>query len=122
MNKRLYDLFWGTSLLVAWALVAAGLGNFTWRPLPLDAWWLYTGGLLGLGFITVSAAIIHKLGGLRFALGSVAGQLIGALVLDVVAPTAGSEFSPQLLGGVAITAAAVLLANLRPRAAAAGDR
>lgn len=117
-----FNFFWGTSLLAVWALLASVLGTFVWHPLPLDAWWLYTGGLLGLGFITVSAAIIHKLGGLRFALGSVAGQLVGALVLDVVAPTAGSEFSPQLLGGVAITAVAVLLANVRPRTPAAGDR
>lgn len=117
-----FNFLWGTTLLVGWALIAAALGDFAWQPLPTDAWWLYIGGLLGLGFITVSAAIIHKLGGLRFALGSVAGQLVGAVVLDLVAPTAGSHLSFQLLGGLVITAGAVVLANLRPRPASVGER
>lgn len=104
----------GTATLALFFVVQLALGNVQAVTLPTDTWWLYTGGIFGLGFIVSAARIIHILGSLRFALGSVTGQLIGAVLFDVFAPTAGASISSHLLAGVALTGLAVLIANRRP--------
>ena len=104
----------GTSLLSVLVLVQWRAGVISFGALPTDAWWLYLGGFFGLAFIIVAAKIIHVLGSLRFALGSVTGQLIGAVLFDVLAPTAGTNLSGHLLAGVALTAVAVAVANRKP--------
>lgn len=49
---------------------------------------LYTGGLIGIAFIALSAAIVHRIGVLLLSLGMIAGQIVTALVLDAVTPGA----------------------------------
>jgi transporter family-2 protein len=58
---------------------------------------------------------VRALGILLFSLVVIAGQLLGALVLDLVAPTPGSEVTAGVLIGVGLTAAAVGLAALPGR-------
>jgi transporter family-2 protein len=68
-------------LLVALSVQAgvSGVRADRWPPEP----WLYVGGLIGTVFIAVAALVVATLGVLRFGLASTAGQLVGAMVLDV---------------------------------------
>lgn len=104
----------GTTVLVVLFAVQLVSGNASLRTPPTDSWWLYLGGIFGLSFIIVAARIIHVLGSLRFALGSVTGQLTGAVLFDVFAPTAGTNLSNNLLAGLALTGVAVITANQKP--------
>lgn len=111
----------GTSALaIAFAvdLVVRGLphGHLPANPV------YYLGGCLGVMFIAIAAAVVHEIGVLLLGLSMVAGQLIGALGVDVVAP--GSEGRPDLntLVGVALTLVAVGVASLRPRRASDAEQ
>ena len=79
-------------------------------PLPWEAPWLYTGGIIGVAFIVVAAAVVHSLGVLLFALLSITGQMSGALALDIFAREAGQPVNLLLILGVLITGSAVALA------------
>jgi transporter family-2 protein len=54
------------------------------EPLPAGPWWLYLGGIIGATFIATTAWVVGKVGVLAISLLVTAGQLTGALVLDVV--------------------------------------
>lgn len=87
------------------ALWAAGrLGPISWP--DASQWWLYTAGLFGTGFVVLTAWAVRKIGVLALALAVVAGQLLGALVLD--ATTGG----PPLNLATGLSVAAVLVAVL----------
>lgn len=73
-------------------------------------WWAYTGGALGLSVIAGAAWAVPSLGVLLFSLLSVLGQLVGALLIDLVAPTEGTSVGWHLFAGVALTFVAVLIA------------
>ena len=116
MSAAVFNFLVGASAL--W-LVFVGLYAFKilqWQPIPLSQPLLLTGGLFGLYFIATAAFVLPILGSLKFTLASVAGQLLGALGLDLVFPTAGTAISIQLLAGVVLTAIAVLIANRPARA------
>jgi uncharacterized membrane protein YdcZ (DUF606 family) len=51
------------------------------------------------------------LGVFLFTLTSVVGQLSGAILMDVLFPTASTNITWQLLLGISITGAAVVLAS-----------
>lgn len=91
----------GTSLLVVFvaikSLFGGEFGTFPNNPL------LYTGGLLGLTFIAISAYTISELGVLNFIMLSVAGQLFTALLVDALAPVHGSTLSGFVIFGTFIT-------------------
>ena len=91
----------GTSLLVVFvaikSLFGGEIGTFPNNPL------LYTGGLLGLTFIAISAYTISELGVLNFIMLSVAGQLFTALLVDALAPVHGSNLSGFVIFGTFIT-------------------
>ncbi len=71
---------------------------------------IYVGGLIGVAFIVVAAAVVHKLGVLLFALLSIVGQMGGALLLNVVVADPNQPVNLLLILGVAITGGAVALA------------
>jgi len=79
----------------------------------LDEPWLYTAGLIGIGVIAVATLAVGRVGVLVFGLASVAGQLLGALALDMVTP--GPRPSAATWIGTAVTIGAVLLAARLPR-------
>jgi transporter family-2 protein len=81
--------------------------------LPLDLL-LYTGGLIGIVFIAVQAAVVHRIGVLLLGLGMIAGQIVGALVLDVVVPDAGPP-GPAMYTGAALTLVAVAIPVVESR-------
>lgn len=84
--------------------------------------WLYLGGALGAAFIAIQTVTVARIGVLVLGLCLVAGQLVGALVFDLVAPigvptTAATGFGATLtLIGVAIASTPALR-----RRGAAGD-
>lgn len=83
--------------------------------------WIYLGGPLGLIYIAVSAWTVKHLGILNFILFGVTGQLVGALMIDWLAPATGTHITGYLLLGTAMTAGAVITSRLvtnlfKPRA------
>lgn len=114
LATTLLNFTMGTCVLV---LAIAGLalsGNLSYTnpPTPIDNPWIYSGGVIGVVFILSAAILVRSLGVLIFALVSVVGTLAGALLLDLIWPTPGSQISGQIVIGVIITAAAVIVASL----------
>lgn len=99
----------GLAVALGLAVAAAGqsLGGLPAGP---ASWWLYLGGTLGVVFIATAAWAVRPLGVLLFALLSIAGQLGGALVLDLLAPAAGEAPGWPLVAGVALALVAVVVA------------
>nr|WP_228046620.1 DMT family transporter [Saccharopolyspora sp. HNM0983] len=82
-------------------------------PLPAEPW-LYLGGFLGIFVIGGSVALVRLTGVLLLSLGMIAGQLIGAVLLDVFLPT-GAGIAGSTLLGVLLTLIAVAIAALPDR-------
>ncbi len=70
-----------TALLVALAVkeLVSGVNAQAWPHEP----WLYLGGIFGALFVAVAARVVRVLGVLRLGLAVTAGQLAGAILLDV---------------------------------------
>jgi transporter family-2 protein len=104
----------GTAVLLL-ALGVEHLVGHDWTPPPAP--WeepvLWLGGPIGVAFILTAAVVVRPLGVLLLSLLSTSGQLTGALVADVVAPTPGTVLTWQLVVGVLLTMAAVALAAVR---------
>lgn len=108
-------IFGTTALLVASTINIAG-SNMSLQSPAGAPWWAFTGGALGVIFIATSVWVVPRIGVLLFALISISGQLTGALVLDVFAPTDGTQLGWQLFVGIGLTFLAIALSTL-PRLA-----
>ncbi|MDX3852367.1 DMT family transporter [Streptomyces sp. AK02-01A] len=105
------NFFVGALFLSAvWAVKAL----FTSAPgaMPAD-WWVYLGGICGVLFIGASAVLVRKIGVLLLGMGSIAGQLVGSTLLDLVLPSAGSGLSLLTVVGAGLTLIAVATASLQ---------
>ncbi|MER7459387.1 DMT family transporter [Micromonospora sp. NPDC126480] len=93
-------------------LLAAAVAGALTGPAPTwpDAWYLYTGGLLGVGIVASLVIGVRVVGVLRTGLLLVAGQLAGALVLDALLP-GGAGLRLPVLAGALLTLAAALVAG-----------
>ncbi len=99
----------GTAVLVVATtvtLLVRGLPD----ALPGD-WWLYVGGPLGICAVLTAVTAVRLIGVLLLGLGSVAGQLVGAVVLDLV----GDHLSATSLIGAAVIMVAVGMAAVPDR-------
>jgi len=76
---------------------------------------LYIGGLIGVIFIAGAAVIVRITGVLLLGLGTIAGQLIGSLLLDIFAPVAGHALTVPTVVGTALTLVAVSIAAIPRR-------
>jgi transporter family-2 protein len=72
--------------------------------------WYYLGGVVGAVFIAIFAAVVRHTGVLLLGLGIVAGQLLAALLIDIIDPTADGQPSALTFAGVALTVVAVAIA------------
>jgi transporter family-2 protein len=72
---------------------------------------LYVGGLLGAYVVVVTATAVQTLGVLRLGLAMVAGQMAGALVVDLIAPARGEEVTLATVAGVVLTMVAVAISG-----------
>ncbi|MFC8598296.1 MULTISPECIES: DMT family transporter [unclassified Isoptericola] len=95
----------GTAALLVVMLVALAVGGAPTGGLPPDLL-LYSGGLLGVTFIALQAAVVQRTGVLLLGLGMIAGQVVGALVLDVVSPGVAPPGTATYVGA-ALTLVAV---------------
>ncbi len=77
---------------------------------------LYAGGLLGGFVVVVGATAVQTLGVLRLGLAMVAGQMAGALVVDLIAPAPGEAVTVVTVIGVALTMVAVVISGRGPGA------
>ena len=98
-----------------WTLTLVRGVDLSMVPSPVDKPLLWTGGLLGSLFVVVAASLVRSLGVLLLTLTTIAGQLLGAVVIDVVAPTAGRELTVLQLVGVVLTFVAVVVGSSRKR-------
>jgi bacterial/archaeal transporter family-2 protein len=94
--------------------IATGLSPpHGWSAPPLQ----YTAGLFGAVIATTMAVLVSRLGVLRMMLALTAGQAIGGLALDVIAPARGETVTAGTVAGVVLACAAVLVAGWHARAA-----
>ena len=84
------------------------------EPLP-GQWWLYVGGALGIVAIMTAVTAVRVTGVLVLGMASVAGQLVGAVLLDLFAPTDGSDLTVTSFVGIGMTMVAVGIAAIRVR-------
>lgn len=103
----------GTAVLAAAAAISV-LVDGPPRGLPAEPW-LYLGGLLGVAYIFLGAFLVAQTGVLLLGLGSVLGQLVTAVLIDVVWPADAAPEPWQIVTMVALAAASVLLALVRGR-------
>jgi transporter family-2 protein len=95
--------------------VAAGVGAFGWLAAAdwPSEWYLYVGGPLGVGITVVVLLGIRSVGLLRTGLALVAGQLGGALLLDL--RPGGPGASAAVLVGALMTLVAVVVSGRATR-------
>jgi transporter family-2 protein len=93
-------------LVILGIRIVAGGPSWSTELLP---WWLYTGGAIGVVFIAVAAFVVAHLGVLLFSLCTIAGQIVGAVVLDLAAPVPGEVVTAATLLGAALTLVAVVV-------------
>jgi transporter family-2 protein len=106
VNFTLGTAMLGTALGIAW-----GLTEFDPGAMPRGPWWVYLGGTIGVLFIAAAAWVVQRLGVLLFALLTISGQLIGALLLDWLAPAAGVYVHLTLVIGVLLAGVAVAVGS-----------
>jgi len=101
----------GTAALILAAVVDVIVRG--WPAALPGQWWLYVGGTLGIVTIMTAVTAVRVTGVLVLGMSSVAGQLIGAVLLDVIVPTSGSALNATSLIGVGVTMVAVGIAAIR---------
>lgn len=98
------------ALAAAVSVLVAGAPD----PLPTEPW-LYLGGTLGVAYIFLGAFLVAHTGVLLLGLGSVLGQLVTAVIIDMLWPTEAAPAPWQIVTMVVIAAASVVVALARPR-------
>lgn len=98
-----------TALFIAWLVNRAT--SHTPFTLPAE-WWMYLGGPLGIFFIFTGAMVVPRIGVLIFSLCTVCGQLVSSFFLDVFFPTATTDISISMVGGIVLTLVSVLITSL----------
>ena len=110
LTATVLNFFFGTlALLVVFAVSLAFVALPSEWP---GAWWLYSGGLLGAGFIAIQAFTVNRIGVLALGVSLVAGQIIGALALDWLFPVASSEITVWTITGALLAVAGSALVTL----------
>ncbi len=110
------------NFVLALVLLLIGLGiehliGHRWAPppAPWDQPLLWLGGITGVLYISVAAVLVRPLGVLLFGLLTIAGQLTGSLLSDLLLPTPGTVVSWQLVAGVLLAGVAIAYAAVPPR-------
>lgn len=80
-----------------------------------DEPWLFTGGILGSLFIAGSAFVVARIGVLVLGVSVVAGQLVGALLIDIFSPSPLHPLTSATVIGVVLSLIAVVISTLDPK-------
>ncbi len=111
LTATFVNFFGGTVVLAIAAIVHVAVVGAS-RALPTEAW-LYLGGVVGVIYIFLSAALVAHTGVLLLGLGVVVGQLATAFALDAVWPAdAGPGWGTELL--MVVVAASSVIVALAP--------
>lgn len=108
LTATLVNFIGGTTMLVIAAAVHVALVGAP-AAFPVEPW-LYLGGVIGVTYIFMSAALVVHTGVLLLGLGTVAGQLVTAFALDALWPAAASPGWTTELLMVVIAGAGVVIA------------
>ena len=111
-TTSLLNFIMGTSFLLILTLFLLPLGRYKFEPLPTTPWWIYIGGAIGAIYIAYSATIVQQLGALASTLLSVGGNLVGALLIDLVAPIHGVQVSGWLITGICLSFIGVIVGGV----------
>nr|WP_280842290.1 DMT family transporter [Kocuria subflava] len=111
ITSTLVNFTGGAILLVVVTVVHRGTADLPPWHFPTQ-WWLYMGGVVGLVFVAAGAVLARVIGVLRTSLSMTAGMLTGALLLDVLVPTAGALITPLTVVGTALTFVGLLIVTL----------
>jgi transporter family-2 protein len=103
----------GTAVLLVLMLVHSGFAGWP-KPLPTEPW-LYVGGAIGCIFIGGVALLVRVTGVLVLGLATIAGQLLSALLLDLLAPNAAHPVAFSTVAGTLLALVAVAVASIRWR-------
>src|SRR5262245_30911879 len=120
MHAVLVSFTVGTVAALVYCLIEGG-SVASLNALRDAPWWVWTGGLLGVGFVWCSIFAVPKVGVVAMVPLAVAGQMIAAVLLEhyglLGAPT--QPVSPGRSGGVALVVlgAAVLAVTRDPKPA-----
>ena len=118
LTATLVNFAVGTVVLVVVAAVSTAV-----RGLP-DAYpaqpWLYVGGTLGIPVVALGVLAVRWTGVLLLGMSTVAGQILAALLLDVVAPVAGRGPSVAAVVGCLLALGVVAAAGVAGGARMAG--
>ena len=95
-------------LILFTTLSGDGLGK-----LPSSPWWIYSGGAIGILYIAFASTIVQEIGVLAFTLFTTGGQLIGSLLIDLIFPTEGVVIGPNLIIGIVLSYAGVLIGGVK---------
>ncbi|MFI7076006.1 DMT family transporter [Micromonospora sp. NPDC049903] len=117
VTATLVNFVVGTAALSAVFAVSLVVRGVPDGVLPAEPW-LYLGGPIGVTFIAVAAAVVRFTGVLLLGLATVAGQIVGAVLLDVLLPSADTRPPANTVLGAALTLVAVVIAALGGRIAA----
>jgi transporter family-2 protein len=108
----LVNFLLGTAaLLGAYGLLAVIAGRHVQHWPGLTQWWLYLGGPVGAAFVGVAAVVVGTIGVLRLGLAVIAGQLVGAILLDVTVPAAARGVAPATAAAAALTFLAIAVSG-----------
>ncbi len=116
MTATLMNFIAGTTVLTIAAIISVSIMGPT-KPWPTEPW-LYIGGVMGVVYIFVAAAVVHQIGVLLLGLASVVGQLATSVVIDIFFPASNPPAWWQSTLMVVLALAAVITATVpwnRPR-------
>jgi transporter family-2 protein len=115
LTATVMNFFFGTTALLIVFVVSLPL-----MALPSvwpGAWWLYSGGVLGAGFIAIQAFTVNRIGVLALGVSLIAGQIIGALLLDWLVPVASSQITIWTITGALLAVVGSALVTLTKKQA-----
>jgi transporter family-2 protein len=105
----------GTLVLVLCAVVHAAVSGHGPGALPLNPL-LYLGGPIGVAYIAMAARLAAPLGILTLAMTTIAGQIVGSVLLDAFAPADTEHLTVfTVLGAVLTLIAAGITAGVAPK-------
>ncbi len=96
----------GTVALTAVVVVRAAVGASSLGAFPTDPV-LYLGGTIGALFVGVGAIMVRLVGVLRLGLAVIAGQVVGAVLLDLFLPVPGASLSLLTVVGAGLALAPI---------------
>ncbi|UNK71791.1 DMT family transporter [Microbacterium sp. H1-D42] len=113
ITATLMSFIAGTTVLIIAAGISVAVKGMP-QALPTEPW-LYIGGLLGFVYILLGAWLVPHTGVLLLGLGSVLGQLVTSIVIDLIWPVDAAPALWQLIAMVVVAVASVVVALPRRR-------